>query len=257
MEIRSIQFLETSYYLSKFGIKTLADNYPSPPSRLNVDNWTEAYRIFYEKLSGGRSILAFERSLKNARDAFDSHLQSSGRIGWRADDRKPNPLGKSARKVLEYLNSMTEQEIWNRIKNFANLDIKEYSQTIKDIISIQESEEITNTSKTEGGIKMVTSIVYERSFSLRTSAIKNRGLNCMVCGFNYFDTYGSWGKDFIEVHHVNKLAENTGKELLTNPLTDLVTVCANCHRMIHRKKGVTLTIEELKKKLKKHEGGEA
>ncbi|GHT42114.1 hypothetical protein FACS189437_09810 [Bacteroidia bacterium] len=29
----------------------------------------------------------------------------------------------------------------------------------------------------------------------------------------------------------------------------LIVVCANCHRMIHRKKGITLTLEELKQKI--------
>jgi hypothetical protein len=37
---------------------TKDDKYPSPPSRLNVDKWTDAYKIFYEKLNEGRTILA-------------------------------------------------------------------------------------------------------------------------------------------------------------------------------------------------------
>lgn len=36
------------------------------------------------------------------------------------------------------------------------------------------------------------------------------------------------------------------EEVEINPETDLVPVCANCHRMIHRRKDDVLTIEELK-----------
>ena len=36
------------------------------------------------------------------------------------------------------------------------------------------------------------------------------------------------------------------KEIEINPETDLVPVCSNCHRMIHRKKNEILSIEELK-----------
>lgn len=36
------------------------------------------------------------------------------------------------------------------------------------------------------------------------------------------------------------------EEQQVDPQTDLITVCANCHRMIHRKPNDILTIEELK-----------
>jgi 5-methylcytosine-specific restriction protein A len=47
------------------------------------------------------------------------------------------------------------------------------------------------------------------------------------------------------------LNENKGKIIKTDPKTDLTVVCANYHRMIHKKKGITLTVEELREKLKK------
>jgi hypothetical protein len=106
-------------------------------------------------------------------------------------------------------------------------------------------------SKTEGGRSVVISIKSERDQSLRKEAIKYHGLTCKVCSFNFKEVYGKWGEKFIEVHHIKPLGELTTKETLTNPKTDLTVVCANCHRMIHTKKGITLTIEELKKKLKK------
>ena len=35
--------------------------------------------------------------------------------------------------------------------------------------------------------------------------------------------------------------------MIPNPETDLVTICSNCHRMIHRKKNDIITPEQLKK----------
>jgi hypothetical protein len=83
--------------ITKFG------RYQPTPFGINVDKWTDVYKFLYEKLNGGRIILAFEGSLKNARDAFDSHLPSAKRIGWLSDDKKTNPLGKDSQKVFDNL----------------------------------------------------------------------------------------------------------------------------------------------------------
>jgi 5-methylcytosine-specific restriction protein A len=249
MKKRSKEFLKVSYYLSRFNEKKEGGKHPAPPVRLKVDQWNYAYRMFYETLNDGRTILAFERSLKNARDAFDSHLPGSGRIGWRAENRKPNPLGKDAQVVYDEFEDNTEEEIWARIREHANLRIKDYDSIVDDLIGIQESEADVSHGKTEGGKKVITSSTYERSISARGQAVKIHGLKCKVCGFDFEKVYGKWGKGFIEVHHLKALASNEGKEVETNPETDLTVLCANCHRMVHRKKGIALTIEELKKKI--------
>ncbi|WP_255407452.1 HNH endonuclease [Sporosarcina sp. P13] len=75
--------------------------------------------------------------------------------------------------------------------------------------------------------------------------MKKFGLNCCVCDFNFEEMYGERGKDFIEVHHVKPLsALKEAAEI--NPDTDLVPLCANCHRMVHRRKDDVLGIDELK-----------
>lgn len=249
MEKRGKQFLQVSFYLSKFGTTKDGKNYPSPPERLRVETWTDAYRIFYEKLNGGRTILAFERSLKNARDSFDSHLPNSMRIGWRVEDRKPSPLGKDAQQVFDEFENKSEVQLWALIKEFSDLKAKEYGQIFDDLIGEQESQEKYLKNKTEGGVKIVTSSRYERQPSLRNEAVKIHGYNCMACGFDFEAVYGEWGKEFIEVHHLTTLASNDGIEVETNPETDLTVLCSNCHRMAHRKKGITLTVEELKNKI--------
>jgi 5-methylcytosine-specific restriction protein A len=251
VEKRSRGFLQVSYYLSKFGEIKSDENYPLTPSKLKVDKWNDAYLMFYDKLNGGRNILGFERSLKNARDAFGSHLPNSGRIGWRAENSKPNPLGKEAQEVFNELNNKSEIEVWAIIMKFSDLKVKEYKQVISDVIAVQESEEEYKTGRTEGGKKVFTSSRYERNLSNRNDAIIMHGLKCKVCEFDFQDFYGKWGEGYIEVHHIQAISENQGKEVQVNPETDLVVLCGNCHRMVHRKKGMTLTIEELKEKIKK------
>ena len=65
-----------------------------------------------------------------------------------------------------------------------------------------------------------------------------------MCRFDFEKSYGERGKGFIEVHHIKPLS-SSNEEMIINPETDLVPVCANCHRMIHRRKDHILSIEEM------------
>ncbi len=71
-------------------------------------------------------------------------------------------------------------------------------------------------------------------------------LRCDVCGFSFVLSYGQMGEGFIEAHHKVPLGEIRGKTRTTANCFDLI--CANCHRMIHREKG--LTARELKRRLR-------
>jgi 5-methylcytosine-specific restriction enzyme A len=104
-------------------------------------------------------------------------------------------------------------------------------------------------SLTEGRRKVYISQKIERDIRLRSMAIKIHGTSCKACGFNFGLVYGEWGKDFIEVHHLVPLGNNEVNERNTDPVKDLIVLCSNCHRMVHRKKGITLTLEELKQKI--------
>jgi 5-methylcytosine-specific restriction protein A len=67
-----------------------------------------------------------------------------------------------------------------------------------------------------------------------------------VCGKNMEKIYGRIGKYFIHVHHIKFISTFNVKHLI-DPIKDLVTVCPNCHSMLHRKlDGEYLSIKELK-----------
>ena len=75
-------------------------------------------------------------------------------------------------------------------------------------------------------------------------------LHCEACGFDFLKIYGERGNGFIECHHTKPVSqlEEDGK----TKVSDLVVLCSNCHRMIHRKKP-WLKMDELKELLELHE----
>lgn len=56
--------------------------------------------------------------------------------------------------------------------------------------------------------------------------------SCCVCGFNFFNAYGELGRGFIEAHHIKPVAQLEEDEVVR--VQDLVPICSNCHRMLHR-----------------------
>ncbi|WP_367115524.1 HNH endonuclease [Chitinophaga sp. CB10] len=89
---------------------------------------------------------------------------------------------------------------------------------------------------------------YERDKKIveakKKEVLKKLGtLTCEVCDFNFKNTYGDWGDGYIECHH--KLPLGKLKVRTLTKLNDLALVCANCHRMLHRRIDA-LTVEGLK-----------
>ncbi|HQT52210.1 MAG TPA: HNH endonuclease [Phenylobacterium sp.] len=70
---------------------------------------------------------------------------------------------------------------------------------------------------------------------------------CALCDFDFAETYGSVGWRYIEAHHVDPLA---GAGETVNTIDDLLAVCANCHRMLHRG-WPRLTPDQLRERIKK------
>lgn len=69
---------------------------------------------------------------------------------------------------------------------------------------------------------------------------------CVICGFNFFATYGERGRNFAECHHLVSFRDLKGRRIST--LDEAITVCSNCHSMLHRANEL-LTPEELKRML--------
>jgi 5-methylcytosine-specific restriction endonuclease McrA len=89
----------------------------------------------------------------------------------------------------------------------------------------------------EGGRLLKTHLVRERNTRLRALAREHwrrelGELRCIACSFSFAGTYGPVGDDFIELHHVRPLGRR--KKRTRSTPADLVPLCSNCHRMVHR-----------------------
>ncbi|MFF4710408.1 HNH endonuclease [Streptomyces eurythermus] len=100
-----------------------------------------------------------------------------------------------------------------------------------------EAEEEDDFSAPEGRLLIRRHKTRERDKGLRKKKIdavlrQGHRLACEACGFDFEATYGPRGAGYIECHHVVPLHEaGEGR----TKLSDLALICANCHRMIHRR----------------------
>ncbi len=253
---RSRELIITAFFLSKYNeMPDKPGSKPRPPGELGVKIWRRAYAMFYRALGGGRTLSVFVNSLKNARDNFDSHTDS-GRIGWRAEpaaagpDRPPRPLNEEERKVLETWSQRPRKELWALVRQWCDEGVRAVSEVVlADLSAELDPEKTTVIARTEGGRRVVISARIERDPSLRDAALRIHGTICIVCGFSFGKVYGEWGEGFAIVHHLQALGGETAGQRDTDPATDLVVLCGNCHCMVHRKQRIVLSVAELKSKL--------
>ena len=228
---RSYSMMIASYWLSRCGERNI-DGPSSPPAALGVSTWKSAYDSFYDAMGDGRTPSQFRNSMKNARDTFDT-LFDNGRIGWIDSDGQQPSMSNSFKRVHEEWRERSDQELERFVLGLQ----AGMPETVDRVARTPEA-------RTEGGATVYISVRRERDPRLRNDALAVHGLDCMACGFNFEQAYGAHGKGFIEVHHVVPLSD-AGKTT-TDPATDLVVLCANCHRMVHRKRGLCLSVDELK-----------
>lgn len=103
-----------------------------------------------------------------------------------------------------------------------------------DLESTAEIGSVDFSFASEGQSHSVLSTRYERSRANRAAAIAVHGSSCAVCQFNFDENYGDLARGYVEVHHLIPVSSMGGPRPV-DPLTELVPLCANCHRMAHRR----------------------
>lgn len=166
-------------------------------------------------------------------------------------DYEGKGLGRKLRAI--------EQEVWNlsdseivsatRLIRAALLEI-EHEDVAKTIVAEAWEPEIVDAA--EGALVTRLHRYRERSRRITNAKkkqfIKRHGrLYCEACRFDFVETYGERGSGFIECHHI--VPVSTMEPDRKTKLSELVLVCANCHRMIHSKRP-WLEVEQLKALLK-------
>lgn len=104
-----------------------------------------------------------------------------------------------------------------------------------------------NKSFPEGAKQTVQVNRYERNPEARAKCLEIHGTRCEICKMSFAETYGTFAKDFIHVHHITPLHQ-ISESYEVNTETDLMPVCPNCHAMLHRNdnNGIPMTVDQLK-----------
>lgn len=147
-----------------------------------------------------------------------------------------------------------EANIWygDALESRKQIDrIKEYVQSLEDISNIVEddSESLEVIEGKQGEIFVSRR---ERNPEARRKCIEYYGYTCQVCGVKLEDIYGPVAENYIHVHHLQFISDTDGEHTI-NPIKDLITVCPNCHAMLHstRLNGRYLRVDELKNEIAK------
>jgi len=185
----------------------------------------------------GRSDDKFSQIVRNlkAHDTFERYGFAKYKDGRFALVKKGCDYLRENMNVIRYL----------LINDFKWPDLKEGLQKVHQITA-DEKRKIDvfdeNVIIQEGLKKITQTKVYERSRKLRDAAINHFTINgeifCDACNFNYKRFYGvEIGKGFIEIHHLKpvfKLGGQSLEQTIAEAIRNVVPVCSNCHRMIHR-----------------------
>lgn len=213
---------------------------------VDIDSLPESLRNAFKTSTDGRiSETRYVRNLKE-NHCFTKEVDPTG------SDFTKRLYKESLEKVLntvpeEYENDFYRGYHWNcevvrRVRNASRYDI--------NLSDESQHEEIEH--QTEGRRTVYYTTKYERSAKNREAAIQIHGTKCMICGFDFEEKYGQLGKGYIEVHHIKPLSK-LDEEIVVNPETDLICVCSNCHRMLHRFKSYIVSVEELKQIIEDNE----
>ena len=84
----------------------------------------------------------------------------------------------------------------------------------------------------------------ERHPRNRLLCLRLHGERCVCCNLTPGRVYGNAG-GIIEVHHLEPLS-NLSEPRPYNPVTDLVPLCPNCHRAVHSRRPIPLSVDELR-----------
>jgi predicted HNH restriction endonuclease len=95
----------------------------------------------------------------------------------------------------------------------------------------------------EGGRRSVTVTRVERNPKNRKACIEHWKAKCQVCGFDFYEHFGSIAEGFIHVHHEHPVAVSGA--IVPDPIKDMKPLCPNCHAVAHLQQPEPYSIAEL------------
>ncbi len=184
------------------------------------------------------------KKYKNRRDIVKELKQGAKFIHWKV---KPENIIRTEIPI-EIPKKIFDTKGY-RITRPTNLNEQEYKSLYKLLTNQYETTVTPDVSVEfpEGRIVEIQHRARERNPTIVKLAKENykkinKNLECQVCGFS-FKIYGEIGSDYIEAHHTIPISKMTSKS--KTKIEDIVFVCSNCHKMLHRKRP-WLNMKELK-----------
>lgn len=156
---------------------------------------------------------------------------------------------KLSRDGLHKITDEGEKYLLENINNFTFILDNNFSEDQRKIIIDRDYSDLIIE---EGFTKFSQIKTKARSRKLVNIAKEHYSQNgkifCSACNFNFEDFYGVMGKGYIEIHHLNPIfaIEGSIEQSIIEALGNVAPVCANCHRMIHRKNDQLLSIASLR-----------
>lgn len=164
---------------------------------------------------------------------------------------KPTPNDNLEKKYFDYCNQLgiqpNEKGAFGVQRKFWRLNIeKEFDNNADLTGEFPEGKIVERTHKARERNSQVISLAKDKFKQVHGRIF------CQVCGFDFEKEYGEVGKDFIEAHHTIAVSEMTPDH--KTKVEDIAMLCANCHRMVHKKRP-WLTMKDLDKLLKFRKNG--
>lgn len=231
-----------------------SSDYPTEEyAKMCIANGFENYTSYYN-LGNDRGFLDLHRRTLFLFQ-YNANIIAKGNVCLQDSYWGTNYYTDEVMVLEEQITATDIKRIWKDFKKFNSAAQKipiEYLSAILELCDRKKKTENLRLgenesyyfNRTEGKKVEYYVTKYERNPNYREQAVKIHGLNCQICGFNFEKIYGTLGERYIEVHHKKPLF-SLDAEIVPNPETDMICVCSNCHRMLHRRRTSIITPEEL------------
>lgn len=225
-----------------------------------TDGSEEEQEIIKKLIRKGKSIVAYKadgeirfapsRFLGYVNNNLKKHKSESDQI----DGKETNPVLTKVIGSKLIANSILESNYKKYCKNLgvtpSNYSKRRYWLFELDEDFIENKE--LDGKFPEGKIAERIHKSRERSSKVVTIAknnfkLKHGHLFCQICKFDFEKKYGKIGTGYIEAHHTIYVSDMKPNHM-TSP-DEIAMLCANCHRMVHKKRP-WLTMKKLNSLLK-------
>lgn len=235
IRIESLGAKKSDKYIDGIDVIWIA-KHPSGGKR--VVGWYRNARIYRHRQSHNGVFPTKQHS----RDSITSYriVSSERNVQLVNEDERTLQLDRSNRRT----GWPGRSAVFFPAKHKDNLELRTF---LKDLYLVMKGSAKINTNNDEeyfeGDEKLGLHRRKERSSNL-VRAFKNqlKDYSCTVCSFSFEETYGALGNNYIEAHHIKPISEMTERTKMV--MSDLVAVCSNCHRMLHRSTEIT-NVEQL------------